>query len=143
VLLFGSLTRDPETVDDIDVSIIMHQHREIPSGEGEYRAFLDTCRDYVKANDLTVQRRSIMDSPAEDVKRNIRGRFSKLDRVSISDITKQYIEDQSAVLYAIYIDEEVGPKYKVEYNGILDVDASAAEGKVRLHDAQPKQSVAS
>jgi predicted nucleotidyltransferase len=133
VLLFGSLTRNPETVDDIDVTIVTHRQKERPGKENaNYEEWRGMCRDYVKENGLTVRRNSIMDGPTEDVQRHIKGRFSKLDRISISDATKESIIDKNALFYALYVNPDLEAWHQEQYDGVIDVKASVIESKVVL-----------
>jgi hypothetical protein len=133
VLLFGSLARNPDTVDDIDISIITHRNRNIiGGGRHTYATFVNMCRDYVKENGLGVQQKNIMDGPESDIQRHITGRLSRLDRVSVVNVTKENIADEHAVFYAVYLNPDLEDLCIHEHDGLINVEASSAEGKCIL-----------
>lgn len=128
LFLFGSLSRDAETVDDIDISI---QTGWNASMEQNHEAYLAACIDYTTRYNVTESRRYCYDGPDRDVRQHLYKQFSRLDRFKTSNITHSELSDGSARFYCLLdASEKAGPLNL--HHGFVNIERSVEEGRLVL-----------
>lgn len=135
VFLFGSLSRDAETVDDIDISLLAIGNRPATGNSRlDYDTFVETCRDYVDKNGITMYRNNMLDGPENDIRRYIKKQFSRLQRVKVTTLSQSSLSDDQARFFCLFEHPDFTQNIRDEHNGVVDIERSVIEGRLILKE---------